>query len=125
MYIKFNTAKLAKEKGFNVPVWDCYNSKGKTIDYSRNIYAYENDGYFISKPTQDVLQKWLREEHKIHVNIEVSLLHSNKNFTNFYRIDFIKNGELEYIFDSNEDFDNYEDALEAGLNKALELIIEK
>lgn len=125
MYIEFETAKLAKEKGFNVPVWECFNSKGGPINYSRNIFAYENDGKFISRPTQSELQKWIREEHKFHVSIEVSLLKSNKDFTYFYRIDYIKNGELEYIFDEFKDFNKHEKALEEGLKEVLELIEKK
>ncbi len=44
--ISFETAKLAKEKGFNE---QC------------------------SAPTQSLLQKWLREVHNIHVNVSYGL----------------------------------------------------
>lgn len=133
MYIKFETAKLAKEKGFNVPTWECFNSKGKPIDYSRNIYAYENDGKFISKPTQSDLQKWLREEHKINVesnwlpNIEkyrcLFIPMDSKKPKTFKTWREYDNYRAPYL--SFDDFETYEEALEQGLIKGLELIEKK
>ena len=53
--ISFQLAKLAKEKGFD---W-------------RNIEILEvkSKSAFLDSTTQSLLQKWLREIHKIHINV--------------------------------------------------------
>lgn len=134
--ITFDTAKLAKEKGFDVGVWDCYNAKGKVIDYSRNIYPYTNDGKFYSCCSQDLLHKWLREKHNIYVI-------SNRFSKGFVRVANEKSkgtpGEIIYkehfadvfkVEDDGEKFtntrtifgDSYDDAFELGLQFALSRI---
>lgn len=62
------------------------------------------------------IQKWLREDHKVH--IEILFMPGDENF---YRI--ITRKVLETFESKNFGYDNtYEEALEAGLKKALELI---
>lgn len=60
--ITFETAELAKEKGFNIPCKHLYDIK--TGEYS--------DGYIfgdvILAPTQSLLQKWLRDKYNWHWN---------------------------------------------------------
>lgn len=116
--ISFETAKLAKEKGF-----------GKTLD---TIYphAYKDektlvlnscnnceDG-FISAPTQSELQKWLREVHNIHLLVEP---YYNRENTLVYGVDVIleKTKEQTLIEDG---FESYELSLEFGLYESLKLL---
>src|SRR5208283_6043996 len=68
-FIKFETAKLAKEKGFNELCENYYRPDG----YSYNVGVL-NSSFRNSKLvndctmcTQDELQKWLRETHNILV----------------------------------------------------------
>src|ERR1700749_1224879 len=78
--VSFETAKLAKEKGFD---WNCrytYDNKGNldsAIDWTgEETFSKENEenasknGYnaYLAS-TQSLLQKWLREVHSIHVQI--------------------------------------------------------
>lgn len=56
--ISFETAKLANEKGFK-------------FDWQINFDIFD-DSLFINSPTQSLLQKWLREEKKIHISVERS-----------------------------------------------------
>ena len=76
--ISFETAKLAKEKGFNIPtIYGC-NEKGESQEYfTYNSYAPGEPEVriedFILKwdyqvPTQSLLQKWLWETHKLWVS---------------------------------------------------------
>ena len=66
--INFNTAKLACEKGFTENVDFCYDSEEKDIEdpYVHNIGDLSGDEELYA-PTQGLLQKWLRETHKINV----------------------------------------------------------
>ena len=68
--VTFEVAKLAKEKGF-----DWIESDNKWYDnvghpeVSSQGYHQEINSYRTSIPTQSLLQKWLREEHKISVTV--------------------------------------------------------
>ncbi len=76
--VTFETAKLAKEKGFNIPSRYYYNQKHNKIDYDLHE-AQVVDGTYVNSfvnlldypaPTQSLLQKWLRERHRIDVTIQ-------------------------------------------------------
>jgi len=103
--ISFNTAKLAKEKGFNINTYSYYNFRKELNENFSIINQYENyyiedKGNFLlipyndnynyiylekidfndwkdsySAPTQSLLQKWIREKYFIH--IEVHSRHSS------------------------------------------------
>ena len=96
--ITFETAILAKEKGYNIEgqtVFDLKNDN-KIINFKDNaIQEFINDaetgyrdkalyylkdginvtddntdeGYFLLAPTQSLLAKWLREKHNIHIEL--------------------------------------------------------
>lgn len=120
--ISFETAKLAKEKSFNLNVRSMYledklyvdtNSKGNynNVSWVRTWRSSPNDDT-LSTPTQSLLQKWLREVH----NIEVF---AKSGYKNLVKIGFYYGGDLEY---SKTIFKTYEEALEIGLQEALKLI---
>ena len=125
--ISFETAKLAKEKGFDIPVeYGGFNSK---MRLTRQISMYKiqltnwNKNHTISGkpsfsvPTQSLLQKWLREEHNIHcwlIPAEIDKAYR------CYIWSGIKLNLLESINTSS--FKTYEEALEKGLQEALKLI---
>ena len=146
--ITFETAKLAKEKGFDLLVYagyivylrdsdledgisylggDDYACTGfKDILYNLNKSDEEKDLEFsgcrtTSAPSQSLLQKWLREEHKIHISIN-PIISKNDWETRVYKInpqqllDYIKQSHVYLIFNT------YELALEKGLQEALKLI---
>lgn len=115
--ITFETAKLAKEKGFNsCNKLGSYNKEGnymyEIVTDSETIAAYG----LLPSPTQSLLQKWLREVHSLSVKID----------------DYITNSRVRYDYSvsdlgSQEDnptgvFETYEEALEQGLQEALSLI---
>ena len=80
----------------------------KDIDLSNKHYTiYE-------APTQSLLQKWLREEHNIHITITSISQES-------WQYHITKPGQR--LGDNyEEDFYTYEEALESGLHQALKLI---
>jgi len=65
----FETAKLAKEKGFNINVFKYFFDSCNSLIETSFIAGNHNNFGHISIPTQSLLQKWLREEHKIEVTV--------------------------------------------------------
>ena len=115
--VTFETAKLAKEKGFKEKTKFSYSTLTKTYNISYDEF---------SAPTQSLLQKWLREKHNIFLTIHCNS--RNKYTYQGYDVDITKSKYKtdEYPgmeFGSNVCiFDTYEEALERGLIEALELI---
>ena len=62
--VNFDTAKLAKEKGFDWNTGKSYMSNGILFEHEIVHHAGE---HFPFAPTQSLLQKWLREVHNIIV----------------------------------------------------------
>ena len=69
-YISFETAKLLKEKGFKSDnCHTAYDENGSFFwygDYSKNRKGIMDD------PTLQMVMKWLREVHNLHINIFVT-----------------------------------------------------
>ena len=65
-------------------------------------------------PTQSLLQKWLREKHDIHITI-TSISQESWQY-------HIQKPKDKLGDNYEEDFENYEEALEVGLQEALKLI---
>ena len=134
--ISFKTAKIAKEKGFDIftSFMNFYNSNNKfeerlheNLDEDSNSdfcpgfiinnpAMYDNKYYptevYYSAPTQSLLQKWLREVH----TIDIAIKHAT-----YYR--YLLHGSY-YPDNPNYcgGFKTYEEALEQGLIEALKLI---
>ena len=70
-YVSFETAKLLKEKGFNVPsfkpnewIFCMYDEEGKLQ------WGSYSDGW-CCRVTLQMAMKWLREKHNIHIELKV------------------------------------------------------
>ena len=119
--ISFETAKLAKEKGFNeyckyvhdtfdnIEEWDDGDEKHKN--------SYKNASVYYSAPTQSLLQKWLREVHGIYIDVKIDTIgiRNDKYAKRVYKLET----EIPLF---NYKYQKYEEALEAGLQEALKLI---
>lgn len=144
--ISFKTAKLALQKGYDDTFYDfeciplehdsyhevadnrCYryselNGTGKVHLVLPAAYKKEYGDYnFICvAPTQSLLQRWLREEHKINVIVQPfrgkwSVMVYDKDLYN----------PTYHGSDTRSEFANqfnlYEEALEKGLEESLKLI---
>ena len=136
--ISFETAKLAKEKGFNIPTISYYNPKGRSEESEgymteRLESSNWNDGQGsypthakdveCSAPTQSLLQKWLREVHKINIFISSKTIENKTIFIPHGRTipDTIKNNLIVDIIQYCTN-NTYEEALEIALFEALKLI---
>ena len=64
-FVEFETAVLAKEKGFSWNVTYLYNEEGELSGSKMGMGG--NPNYFgsISAPTQAFLQKWIREKCEV------------------------------------------------------------
>lgn len=136
--VKFETAKLAKEKEFDLETLRFYtkpNSKMFGLDEKGRSYSIKNTPKKLYKcgehaalniqsvypaPTQSLLQRWLRETHNLHIALNIGLPH--KNTIMFYS-NVIIFGTVTHKskFKSNF-YKTYEEALEIGLQEALKLI---
>lgn len=117
-YVSFETAKLLKEEGFDVPCFNQYTERG-TIWHCDCPENFNKSQFTTSCPTQALAARWLREVHGIHV------------FTNYF---FEDNDWFYVITDTNQsdevrgiraDIRSYctsEEAFEAGLQEAIKLI---
>lgn len=118
--VTLETAKLLKEKGFNEyckNVIDIDNILRETL-YRTNDNLPKQ---CFSLPTQSLAQKWLRETKNLHITID----NSASGYT--YDISKADMGTVLYCFpegpNDGGNWDTYEETLEAGIQKALKLII--
>ena len=123
--ISFETSKIAKEKGFNESVIDWWEKdkhgswrEEYPESYDFGYGTYNEYDYKISRPTQSLLQKWLRDDHKLNISVDVE----NNKFSYFIaRFGQVSLGKPTGWGETDE-FDSYEEALEKALVKALKLI---
>ena len=115
--ITFETAKLAKEKGFDTPCRNSFLWDKRSAVWKFPINANEmklGDESNFNRPTQSLLQRWLREIHSIDVwafPIKDLTFKSGKSYT--YLIEPPKLNML---------YATYELALESALQEGLKLI---
>ena len=76
-YIKFDTAKLAKELGFDIRVPNGFDYTSKPIDITsvnnkirKGVKCNFNKHEFYSRPNQQELQRWLREKYGLCAYID-------------------------------------------------------
>lgn len=133
--INFETAKLAKEKGFDLITNQAFDLRiyrpsnlfEENIEKISNAKEYSNSEYErFQRPSQSLIQRWLREKHRVDIQIT-----RNKPMYHEYRVEIYKiNDDTNYqylqINENNSDyckwFNIYEDALENALQEALKLI---
>ena len=137
--VSFETAMLLKEKGFNEPCSYYYENNDL---YKLGYYHGDGtglvcnnspiDGRFLCEkmqctaPTQSLAQKWLRETRNITFNanphsndgkiiyvVTIKVISSNKYIDFNVMMDASNKATM---------FDNYEDAIEAGLKYCLKSI---
>ena len=117
----YELCKLAKEKGFNVQTFDWYDYTG---NYYKGLIPHElhecprYKEYYA--PSQSLLQRWLREEKNIHIEIVATAsgyfwIADKTNGTSITDSDVLNRGTND-----GGCFDTYELALEDALKYALE-----
>lgn len=133
-YVSLEVAKKLKDKGFDEHCCKMYNEKEQSYEYAcysmskRGFYNIELREYEVAVPTLYEAAKWLRNEHQLHVDVGMcgdysTDADSNKcdewnywTFSSYYTI------SLHHMHECEGAFDTYEEALNAGILEALELI---
>ena len=125
-FVSFETAKLLKEAGFDVPCRGIYRAyrMGNSVfrEYDRkntkdDLCWNTKDGfqYEYLAPTQALAARWLREVHRIFIQLTPTL--------DGWLIDLFDLKKHQYIWcNQDTDSDSYETAFEAGLQEAVKLI---
>ena len=125
--VRYDTAKLAVSLGFEDTIGvfkgkSYYNQEGE-LNGDVTYELKNKESKSIPAPTQSLLQKWLRDEHKIHIFIS---FHPNiKKFSaEAYSMELNGSQYLEKcknIYNINK-YNTYEEALEDGLINGLDQI---
>lgn len=120
-FISYETAQLAKLKGFKEPVRYFISHIREIREDGFREYNWNNDDMAkgcYSAPTQSLLHKWLRDVHEIFVIIDLG----SQEFS--YKIYKGKNKMIQKYdtFKTINFNDSYENALEKGLQEGLKLI---
>ena len=116
-YVSYETAKLLKEKGFDESVNRFYEiSTGNSFTTS---YA---------APTLQMTLKWLREIHKIHINLDIHWLHFANQNGWMYVIERILDNGVDYVDSKGDEddaifFSTYEEACERAIKYVLKNLI--
>ena len=119
-YCSYEVSKLLKEKGFDGECVGCYWDPKKTFDINYEPSRY-SDGDLrdevVLAPTHQMAMKWLREEHKL--SIEISSTESDKWVACVYEIGVTRNFVEAYI----STYDTYKEAIDAALKYCLTNLI--
>lgn len=122
----YEVSKLAKEKGFNEKCYHYYQRGELQSDECFNLYNKGVDS-ICSAPAQSLLQRWLREEKGIHINIDRDLDFNEKDFIYEWQSSYKKelgDGCYRIITASDMEFyPTYEETLNAALKYALENLV--
>lgn len=125
--IEFETAKLAFEKGFDIqtnmlfvnyytgnPEPPIMKWKNVSIDWFREQVNFMCTKYY--RPTQSLLQKWIREEFGLYGYIDYSTMEAVIiNYKNYEGKELVRIANHHFVVDWKTDEDLVEELLKATL----------
>ena len=131
-YVSFEVAKLLRNKGFDIKCRYYYIQTKEMFEIDTKyhtalttqelsdlqIIGEKEDRY--AAPTQAMVMKWLREVHKLYIEITPSSK-TNEFIVDSYRIDIVTR-----FFDTiyvSSGYNTYEEACEAAIKYCLENLI--
>ena len=136
-YVSLEVAKLLKEAGFD---WKCngvfLSEDGTQYVFIKADAACDNNNskynpYNISAPTLDVAQRWLRDVKQLDISIHYDPTIKSQPYVYFIydveeKFDDIF-GIISPVTHSYSDgyFYTYEEAQEAGIKKAIEILLKE
>ncbi len=127
-YVSFDTAKLLKEVGFDVPCNSYYELEDGEVVRKDCIRPYDHNCFedtVCSRPTQALAARWLREVHDTFVKMERVGSFDGKEFRFYWSFSIISVSTACLKSISGGRYDGYEEALEVGIVQVLERIIEE
>lgn len=97
--IKYETAVIAKEKGFDWNTSSHYNLAG--LEFMDDMKNTEHDVFEYSAPTQSLLQRWLREEHCMYAYVDWErhqlIIYDMVNDDTLFRKDIVLNSDEQAL----------------------------
>lgn len=118
-YVSFETAKLLKEKGFDVYVSSFYDNEGnfsrKEADWNWNI------GSRYSAPTLQMAMKWFREVYKLYIVVRPYV--TEEGFFSLFDVKSVKEKEIIVNLRTKTGFTTYEESCEAAIKYCLKNLI--
>ena len=130
-YVSFETAKLLKEKRFDIPCDRWYseytpqyygNEKHICIEFDEHNRHENNYEFICYAPTLQMIMKWLREVHRIDIEVRTHYLNYLKpNDIRYYSGKILKGSEdvIHTIYSK----DTYEEVCELAIKYCLENLI--
>ena len=121
-YVSFETAKLLKEKEFDTQCRAAYTNYGQLFttqiqQYITNIVSSKGYQWECVAPTLQMAMKWLREAHKVNIEIHYNRFGEDYEYLIIYKpevLDDIRSLGVYY---------SYEEAAEAAIKYCLENLI--
>lgn len=122
-YVSFEIAKLLKEKGFDEPTTKSYYTEGfeNPMIFSHDLLPCIRPDEFLC-PTHQMALKWLREVYHIFIFIDYVIL-TKLSFEYRYEIHNMINGRSMAVSAFRDDYETYEEAVEAAIKYCLEKLI--
>jgi hypothetical protein len=114
--ITYETAVLAKEKGFNETSRHAFHANETEHEFPAGCVLEILADHYYLRPTQSLLQRWLREEHNIDI-VPLTI-----RFTGYLDIGYYTYAIKGIQPVKNYRFKSWELALETALQEALKLI---
>lgn len=119
-YVSFDTAKMLKEAGFDVPCFNQYTERG-TIWHCDCPENFNKSQCATSCPTQALAARWLREVH--HINVYACFDYERFDERKwFFTQEHTMVNDDSAVYCSITNYNSYEEALEAGLKHGLEMV---
>lgn len=128
-FVKIELAIKLKELGFNIPFFFYYRTDDKKLYHlvRSNPLVYGKDiidTEVVIAPTIAQVLKWLREEKKLHINVDIDEFGWEYRICKFQKVDNeIYNFDLDYLASYSGEFMSYEEAALAGIEYVLENLI--
>ena len=132
-YVSLEVAKLLKEAGFDWEIMSFYTNditEGCESEYELRLVKFDNWNDknkswcdLVSCPTLEVAQRWFRVVKGIHLYVR-PILDEHKYVVTVV-VDDLTWGQVNDNNGTSKRFNTYEEAQEAGIKKALEIILEK
>lgn len=124
----FKLAKRAKLLGFNsLPEYEgsFYDKEGNEIKFQQSARLIEE--IYCCAPTLSLLQKWIRDTFRLHTNVAICY---SEETPYVVTIKFLTTKEfipknIKTVYPKKWAFDDFDQALEIGLIKSLDLVEKK
>ena len=118
-YVSYEVAKLLKEKGFDEKVNTHYlvHPSGFSEFFDKKDEFPEPEDVWLKCPTLQMTMKWLREAHKVNIEIHYNRFGENYKYLIIYKpevLDDIRSLGVYY---------SYEEAVESAIKYCLENLI--